>query len=101
MEYNHTPGPWFISPNQNYIRAIGVHGWNIATIEDQPPYTEANAKLIKSAPDLLEALKELLECDYTSGTHLYAAQMKGKAAIEKATGATYNLWFEKPQKEPK
>ena len=43
------------------------------------------SKLEAAAPDLLDALQELLECDYTSGTHLYCAQVKAKAAIKKAT----------------
>jgi hypothetical protein len=52
-----------------------------------PDYEEAKAyaKLFAAAPDLLAALKELVECDYTSGTHLYTAQLRAKAAIAKAT----------------
>ena len=46
---------------------------------------EANAKLIAAAPELLEALIELTDCDYTSGTHLSCAIAKAKKAIKKAT----------------
>lgn len=61
MENKHTPGPWYLSPKKIYVRAEGVHGWNICTIEDQPPYTEANAELIASAPQLAEQVKQLQE----------------------------------------
>lgn len=44
----------------------------------------ANAYLIAAAPDLLKSLIELVECDYTSGTHLYSAQYNAKQAIRKA-----------------
>ena len=69
MENNHHPGPWFISPQGKYIRAEGIHGWNIAEIIDQPPYTEGNAELIYLAPQLKtdnEKLKILLH-DLTPG----------------------------------
>lgn len=55
----HTPGPWHISPHGTYIRKDGIHGWNIASIEEQPPYTEANAVLISKAPEMYDLLKRL------------------------------------------
>lgn len=58
-----TPGPWTVSPTGTYIRKDGVNGWNIATIEDQPPYTEANRNLIAAAPDIFKALEAGIE-DY-------------------------------------
>lgn len=51
----HTPGPWHI--NGTYIRKDGIHGWNIASIEEQPPYTEANAALISKAPEMYDLLQ--------------------------------------------
>lgn len=87
----HTPGPWINTKEQgklfgsfnavndeaNKVTIAIVYGSNIEE-------AEANAKLIAASPDLLEALDELLNCDYTSGTHLYTAQLKAKAAIKKA-----------------
>lgn len=35
----------------------------------------------EKANELVEALNELLNCDYTSGTHLYAAQHKATIAL--------------------
>ena len=55
---------------------------------------DGDAKLL-GEHDVLDALKELANCDYTSGTHLYAAQQKAKAAIEKTTGQPFKLLFEK------
>lgn len=57
----HTPGPWHISPNGTYIRKDGIHGWNIASIEEQPPYTEANAALISKAPEMYNLLQKVQE----------------------------------------
>jgi hypothetical protein len=106
-EVKFTPGPWHVhdntgvSENGNIIGTYDIKnskdstGEGVFWIGDTKPYdcsgftdkatAAANAKLIAAAPDLLDALKELLECDYTSGTHLYSAQAKAKAAIEKAT----------------
>lgn len=50
------------------------------TIEE----AEANANLIASCKDIYYALKELYECDYTSGTHLHSAQLKAFSALTKA-----------------
>jgi hypothetical protein len=36
----------FLSPNDTYLRAESMHGWNIATIEDQPGYDKATARRI-------------------------------------------------------
>lgn len=51
----------------------------------------ANAHLIAAAPELLKALIELLECDYTSGTHLYSAQYNAKQAIDKALNINHAI----------
>jgi hypothetical protein len=95
----HTPGPWFISSNSNYVRAGGRHGWNIAFIEDQEPYKEANAKLIAAAPDehnenvenlkFLEWLatqKDIISLMWSDKKELFYKRIAGtKAAIKKAT----------------
>lgn len=85
-----TPGPWFLSPSATYIRAEGVHGWNIAKIEDQQPYTNANAKLISVAPGMYEALKEaekeLQEAgQFMSGNDSDIINHWGKGLLSKAS----------------
>lgn len=88
----HTPGPWFVSRNSNYVRAESSKGWNIATIEDQPPYKEANAKLMAAAPELLKALNSLVlsvmaHPDYTGDENEEWTDLieTAEEAIKKAT----------------
>lgn len=74
---NFTPGPWF--PVQDAFWSIEIHdGQRIASlVESEALYvdgtrypenhSEANAHLISSAPDLLEALQDLV--DYVEDMH--------------------------------
>lgn len=55
------PGPLYVSPNAGYIRAQGVHGWNIAKMEDQPPYTHATARKLTVAYNYHDRLVALLD----------------------------------------
>lgn len=83
----HTPGPWFLSPQRKFIRANGAHGYNISAIVEQEPFTEANAKLIAAAPDLLNALRKLVDkCLNSDGYNQKVDELaKAQQAIEKAT----------------
>jgi hypothetical protein len=62
-EYKFTPGPWKITKGSfSGIRIYGADKLLVAEITDfvgQP--ADANAKLIKAAPELLDALKEILD----------------------------------------
>lgn len=55
MSKQHTPGPWHVEPSPDRvhfdIRVDGVH----------LPLTEANARLIAAAPDLLRLAREAAE----------------------------------------
>ena len=89
----HTPGPWFAvaDKGQTIIRTSRssaafsplaiVKGDKRDTLKDQ----EANARLIAAAPDLLEALSEIINDGgkfvMTNETH-----RKARAAIAKARG---------------
>ena len=66
----HTPGPWNVSKDwdgtsimagphyvTHTISACGFHSQ-----EDDKAVTQANARLIAAAPDLLEVLQDLMEC---------------------------------------
>lgn len=88
MNTKHTPGPWsikdddgIIANNQYWIASI-----HIARTKDEK---EANARLIASAPELLEALikaeNTLLDMDSNYGGAGIALPM-AQAAIAKATG---------------
>ena len=90
----HTPGPWVTDRNQHgechvmdefgiAIADMAVDYSSIKKIEEH----EANARLIAAAPELLEALKDMLDGheDACTGYGEGAAD-KARAAIAKATG---------------
>ena len=88
----HTPGPWFVDHKSPFLVRAGddIDGRHIAHI-GPANYTprfdvdEPNAKLIAAAPDLLEALYEIINDGgkfvMTNETH-----RKARAAIAKARG---------------
>ena len=78
----HTPGPWIIENNDilGHISAI-VH---VATIHND---IDGNARLIASAPELLEACKDAYEL-MSAGKVLTACERKLCKAIAKAEGKT-------------
>jgi hypothetical protein len=88
----HTPGPWFIHEDQHdnvTIKAPDGDGvpWNVATILSycgDPPCDKANARLIAAAPELLEALQELYNADWSNLCG--RAQEVCERAIAKANG---------------
>lgn len=88
----HTPGPWFVDHKSPFLVRAGddIDGRHIAHI-GPANYTprfdvdEPNAKLIAAAPDLLEALSEIINDGgkfvMTNETH-----RKARAAIARAIG---------------
>jgi hypothetical protein len=77
----HTPGPWFMT-----------EGWVMAEADKKPianfnfyAATEANARLIAAAPELLEALRALL-AERSHAAQLSDACFAARAAIARATG---------------
>lgn len=107
MTPKHTPGPWFHtwlsdenSGNPDYIHISAPSTLGTAGICDLPMFQygdlppsmvdkqrEANARLIASAPELLEALK-IITGDFIS-SHVIAyteAMARAKSAIAKAEG---------------
>ena len=81
----HTPGPWEVS---NLLRSYGSvyvrADRNFVRIYDEWKSEEmqlANARLIASAPELLEALQNL-----DANPELTSAWLQASAAIAKATG---------------
>jgi len=86
----HTPGPWTTKavhglPDEEFTAVIGGD----VEICILPPSGEANARLIAAAPDLLEALKSVLETitkNQFATKYLTTAQkQKARAAIALAT----------------
>jgi hypothetical protein len=95
MTEKHTPGPWSIWRDFNVIadkgtRAIANCGGfsNSRNAEADHEENVANARLIAAAPDLLEALKEMVRLELLLETYgpLDRACNMARAAILKATG---------------
>ncbi len=80
----HTPGPWTVA---------GESGDYFATLADYSPIpaTEANARLIAAAPELLGSLMFILAFYEPGQTYLDTnawkrAEASARAAVSKATG---------------
>ncbi|MCC0353265.1 hypothetical protein LJG15_24610 [Pseudomonas aeruginosa] len=81
-KHTHTPGPWQWSHGRLLHNVPGEYSDTILDIQDKVwRPTEEDARLIVAAPDLLEALVALVECEQTTPELWEAA----RAAIEKAT----------------
>jgi hypothetical protein len=103
----HTSGPWerddLLLPNGRPVIARTAGNIPIsATTDDwlgQPGEDEANACLIAAAPELLEALEDLIETidaydlsdEIDSGQEDDGATLKARAAIAKALGENAEL----------
>jgi len=86
MKATHTPGPWHTQGCTIYAGKNRVaQTWD--TCDDLPtPTMEADADLIAAAPELLAALKSLVEDFERIIGRPIEAEHEAKAAIAKATG---------------
>jgi hypothetical protein len=84
----HTPGPWKYTISKNSGRhqiSDAKCGGQVCAIWSRgKDITEANARLITAAPEMLEALIEFLKFNGAQNTEEY--QLKVLKLIEKATG---------------
>lgn len=90
----HTAGPWVHHPDDNIITTHGgrlILEWVARTNhrlsgETSIEERNANARLVAAAPELLEALKTLIDMDvaYQRGDKVAQAVDAAKAAIAKA-----------------
>ena len=84
MSAKHTPGPWEIDYGYNrIIKSIGPCVPDEYAGSAWLEVTEANARLIAAAPDLLEFAKEWLDRQGSDENYMTA---KARAAIAKAIG---------------
>lgn len=90
----HTPGPWVIyEPDVNSLELRDGCGGYICELTTEgceiPPDARANARLIAAAPDLLEALKDMVNgIDNEIGRSRTDTNFpKARAAIAKAEAA--------------
>lgn len=96
MSMTHTPGPWMVETSNSWRRiGTGSGGGNVCcpiTQNDGHPdlYFKnggpegPDAHLITAAPDLLAALREMLNTHIAH--HNHPAHAAARAAIAKATG---------------
>ena len=89
----HTPGPWIPACNPSSPTARGIdgpHGRRIVKwgglASPMSDESQANAELIAAAPDLLDALKGLMDLA-TAGNWVAGVPLKGDEAIAKAHAA--------------
>lgn len=84
---SYTPGPWDYWSGYNPVDELEAQITTedgdivIASYNRQIPEGEANAKLLAAAPELLEALVALVECEQTTP----ALWETARGAIAKAT----------------
>ena len=89
MEFKGTKGSWSYETTKKGHCKISGNNWSnfckvytVTDVTDWKEVTQANAKLICAAPDLLEALKHLVKDNMLS----HAGDEIAKKAIEKALG---------------
>ena len=93
MKTQHIPGPWRVTAHGGGEYTVEAHTETVATSVDETgeecawaEHTEANARLIAAAPDLLEALQASLKLIELSVPFEGEVTRKARAAIAKATG---------------
>jgi hypothetical protein len=80
----HTPGPWKIGKD---TRVIGADSEVVCFGNSANDKNKANARLIAAAPELLEALKEIIgECPDPKLPYGHRINEIARAAIAKAQG---------------
>lgn len=84
-ETKHTPGPWYVGMKPGPI-IYGLRGAQVADLSARmvpDDETRGNVRLVAAAPELLAALRDVLDAD----GDLYAMDFnRYRAAIAKATG---------------
>ena len=91
MTTQHTPAPWYWSDNvpdfpKNHCIIVDADGFTIA---EPSRMSEADARLIAAAPELLIALRDLLEDAIALGiweSNMSGSAVAARAAIARATG---------------
>lgn len=89
MSTKHTPGPWSISYECEHAKhgqfSIETNDSFIALVDAGLIAQQANARLIAAAPELLEALKLLVDDSHPEFIPSYKWK-QARAAIAKAIG---------------
>ena len=92
MQSSFTPGPWPTRESATHVTVTNARGDAVFHDDKRIPGVMADARLIASAPELLEALRGMLALDeeHHQRGHcdddVCAEVRKARAAIAKATG---------------
>lgn len=68
MKNKHTAGEWITKEGQIYPQETGKTIALIPYFDSEDKEQQANARLIASAPEMLEALQEIIRLSQSSGT---------------------------------
>lgn len=95
MTHTHTPGPWTVASRSDAAAIVDGHGNRLAclsygrksvSMKIESDATNANARLIAAAPDLLAALKSCRRVMTDNGIRIMVGDTDiVTAAIDKAT----------------
>ena len=83
MSTQHTPGPWATRESATHVTVTNARGDAVFHDDKRIPGVMADARLIAAAPELLEALKVLVENGGIGPEQMFH---DARAAIAKATG---------------
>lgn len=90
MTTQHTPGPWVVDRSHpDWVEGTTIWANDVViahAVADQHHQTEANARLIAAAPDLLAALEACLRRLDAHDDQSAPECLAARAAIAKATG---------------
>ena len=81
----HTPGPWEVGYSNNQAPVVTAGEHDIATVDTSRGDSEANARLIAAAPDLLKAAQNMSYLLWNNEQEELADDLLD-AAIAKALG---------------
>ena len=82
---NHTPGPWYVGGDMVWSFDDDGEIAVVIRVHERDQEFEANSRLIAAAPDLLEALEDLLGWQSTAPDSVKNA---ARQTIAKAKGKT-------------
>lgn len=105
----YTPGPWYVAGEQSGVTEYSDTRHIYAQADKDAGGTgcvacvassTANAALIAAAPDMLEALRELLSDEYLSDPVNGDRMASARAAVLKVTGEEFGMPFTYPLSAP-
>jgi hypothetical protein len=89
MDTKHTPGPWEVQVFDGRIEVVDASGAVVLVFRNASAETLANARLIAAAPELLEALRDVLRIAKAASIGVTGNAKRierAESAIAKATG---------------